>query len=254
LSIIQSLTWPQKPRDVLDVHTKKKKSARSTAKEPQDNSTRSAKPAHKRQKTREVIDDQAYAALEFLPDRIEMALPTPPLTRPPSPKAVKKKKAKADKKAAKKLEREQQLASKKAAKKGKEKAKKNRKATRTKERASMDGSESPDDSGSQGGSNSDSDSDPNSNSSSDSNPPSSDQEPATKTRKRKVVDVNNRDFSKLSNHTPMSTKLLRGSKKLVEADIFFSNAFPSLTESTTSGSIAWKETIRANRDTYRKGK
>jgi len=253
LSIFQSLTWPQKPRDVLDVHTKKKKPARSTTKEPpQDNSTRSAKPAHKRQKTREVIDDQAYAALEFLPDRIETAvpLPTPPLTRPPSPKAIKKTKAKADKKAVKKLEREQQLASKKAAKKGKEKAKKNRKATRTKERASMDGSESPDDSGSQGDSNSDS----NSNSSSNSNPPSSDQEPAMKTRKRKVVDVNNRDFSKLSNHTPMSTKLLRGSKKLVEADIFFSNAFPSLTESTTSGSIAWKETIRANRDTYRKGK
>jgi hypothetical protein len=177
-----------------------------------------------------------------------------PLTAPPSPRAMKKDKVKADKKVAKKLEREQQLASKKAAKKGKEKAKKNRKAVRTKERTSSEQHQSSDDSGSQGDSDSDSNLGSNPSSDFDSNPPSSDQEPAKKTRKRKVVDINNRDFSKLSNHTPMSTKLLRTSKKRVEANIFFSNAFPTLTESTTSGSVVWKSTIRQNKDTYRKGK
>jgi hypothetical protein len=75
-----------------------------------------------------------------------------------------------------------------------------------------------------------------------------------KTRKRKPVDKNNLDLSKLSNHTPVSSQLLKKSKKKVAASILIAHAFPSLQDSTASGAIAWKDTRRMNRDLARSGK
>jgi hypothetical protein len=206
-----------------------------------------------------------YDTLEYPADmasRSPSPLPLPvPMPNTSSQRVLEKTKTKT-KKVAKKLEKEKHLASKKAAKKGKEKAKK-KKAKQTKDRTSINGSEQDqpsDDSGLEASSNSNpdanshSDSDSNSGSDSNSEPPSSDQEPARKTRTRKAVDATNRDLSKLTHHTPMSAKLLKYSKKRIEANIFLANAFPSVNQSTLSGTTAWKETVRANKDIYRKGK
>jgi hypothetical protein len=234
----------------LDMHAKKKTAARSSGKQlSRGGSKPSEKPAHKKVKSSTVSEDhQAYAALDFIPEP-----PVAPLLPPSATTSNQNGSNKAGKKAEKKAMKNLEKA--KAAEKGKEKAKQKKKAKRARQRSRSPGSNEDqssdqDKSGPPGlvsGSDSNSDSDP-------SGPPSSDEEPVKKTRKRQPFNAANPDLSKLSNHTPKSVKLLRQSKKRVEAGIFLSNAFPSLTDSTTSGSDAWKTVIRENRELSRGGK
>jgi hypothetical protein len=234
------------------MHAKKKTAARSSGKQPSQGVPKpSEKPARKKVKSSTMSEDhQAYAALDFVPEHtVAPLLPSSATTSNQS--ASNKAGKKAEKRAMKNLEKL------KAAEKGKEKAKQKKKAKRARQRSrsrgSNEGQSSDQDKSGPPGLVSDSDSDSNSDSD-PSGPPSSDEEPVKKTRKRKPFNAANPDLSKLSNHTPKSVKLLRESKKRVEAQIYLSNAFPSLTDSTTSGSDAWKTVVRANKALSRGGK
>jgi hypothetical protein len=202
-------------------------------------------PARKKVKPSVTDNCQAYAALDFIPEYTNVPSP-PPSATTSNQNASKKAGGKAERKATKELEKT------KAAEKGKEKAKHKKKAKRAKEWACTEGSDE-DQSSDQSDSNAPG-SDARDDSDSGSNAPlSSDEEPVKKTHQRKPVNKSNLDLSKLNNHTPNSSKLLKASKKRVEANIFLSNALPSLTDSTASGAIAWKKIVRANRDISRGG-
>jgi len=225
------------------MHRKKQTTARSSDKNPsQGRSKTSGMPPFKKRKLNTVPDDihLTYAALDIVPEQTTAPSPSPPRT------SKQKASKKAGKKPAKDLESS-------ATDKAKEKAKRKKKAQRSRKRAhAQDSSEdlSSDKSDSEAsGSESKVDTDSNSDA-----PPSSDEEPVKKTRKRKPVDKNNLDLSKLSNHTPISSELLKRTKKKVAANILIGHAFPSLQDSTATGAVAWKDTRRTHRDLARSGK